>query len=656
MKSLPKNKARLVAQGYSQEEGINYDETFTPVTRMEAIRIFLAYATYMHFIVFQMDVKSVFLNGQLKEEVYMKQTHGFECSEFLDLFYKLDKAVYGLKQAHMAWQNVPHTDDVEGPFGLINNEGTQEQEVQNEQINCHHIEEPLGKNTETSVSELLIPEPVDLNGCSGTKKINMKSLPKNKARLVAQGYSQEEGINYDETFTPVTRMEAIRIFLAYATYMHFIVFQMDVKSVYLNGQLKEEVYMKQTHGFECSEFLDLFYKLDKAVYGLKQAHMAWCCANILWIKSQLSDYDIYYKMVLSRNHSSTKQLNSIQQLIVFSLLTGTKIDIREIIFSDLMTRIMAKLSFKNTPNILSKIIFTKDPSSVLQTELTAFMVDVINHENAVSPLHVSKKKGKKKSQTVTQPKPKSHGLEDFRALLQVKKNSKTKKTSLVQTSIKHLRGKCQWRNLIKPSHCLNPLNLRCQYMNKTKAILQPDTKTMLLTTVAENQALLGDSKDELKDDSENEVFEAGEEMDEDIQEPDNVVTHHAHSTKHQSPLPNKEDVASYADLRVAVEGYYEENFNHRAQTHIVVQNTMNLIDRINKHRVDERAKLLKSLNIVSEILEANSTLKAIMQDMAETYNKTSSNLNGFFSLIKNFDLLGSKSTVEALQAAISAQN
>nr|GEY52727.1 retrovirus-related Pol polyprotein from transposon TNT 1-94 [Tanacetum cinerariifolium] len=417
----------------------------------------------------------------------------------------------------------------------------------------------------------------------------MKSLPKNKARLVAQGYSQEEGINYDETFTPVTRMEAIRIFLAYATYMHFIVFQMDVKSVYLNGQLKEEVYMKQTHGFECSEFLDLFYKLDKAVYGLKQAHMAWCCANILWIKSQLSDYDIYYKM---------------------------------------------------------------DPSSVLQTELTAFMVDVINHENAVSPLHVSKKKGKKKSQTVTQPKPKSHGLEDFRALLQVKKNSKTKKTSLVQTSIKHLRGKCQWRNLIKPSHCLNPLNLRCQYMNKTKAILQPDTKTMLLTTVAENQALLGDSKDELKDDSENEVFEAGEEMDEDIQEPDNVVTHHAHSTKHQSPLPNKEDVASYADLRVAVEGYYEENFNHRAQTHIVVQNTMNLIDRINKHRVDERAKLLKSLNIVSEILEANSTLKAIMQDMAETYNKTSSNLNGFFSLIKNFDLLGSKSTVEALQAAI----
>ncbi|GKE76582.1 retrovirus-related pol polyprotein from transposon TNT 1-94 [Tanacetum coccineum] len=69
---ITKNKTRLVAQGYSQEEGTNYDETFALVARMEAIRIFLAFATYMNFIVFQMDVKSVFLNEKLKEEVYVK--------------------------------------------------------------------------------------------------------------------------------------------------------------------------------------------------------------------------------------------------------------------------------------------------------------------------------------------------------------------------------------------------------------------------------------------------------------------------------------------------------------------------------------------------------------------------------------------------------
>ncbi|GJU68682.1 retrovirus-related pol polyprotein from transposon TNT 1-94 [Tanacetum coccineum] len=96
---VTKNKARLVAQGYSQEEGINYDETFAPVARMEAIKIFLAFATYMNFTVFQMDVKSVFLIGKLKEGVYVKQPPGFESSEFPDYVCKLDKALYRLKQA-----------------------------------------------------------------------------------------------------------------------------------------------------------------------------------------------------------------------------------------------------------------------------------------------------------------------------------------------------------------------------------------------------------------------------------------------------------------------------------------------------------------------------------------------------------------------------
>nr|GEX74026.1 copia protein [Tanacetum cinerariifolium] len=97
-----KNKARLVAQSFSKEEGINYDKTFTLVARIEAIRIFLAFDTYMNFIVYQMDVKSAFLNGKLKEEVYVKQPYGFESSEFPDYVYKLEKAFYGLKQAPRA--------------------------------------------------------------------------------------------------------------------------------------------------------------------------------------------------------------------------------------------------------------------------------------------------------------------------------------------------------------------------------------------------------------------------------------------------------------------------------------------------------------------------------------------------------------------------
>ncbi|GJU33670.1 retrovirus-related pol polyprotein from transposon TNT 1-94 [Tanacetum coccineum] len=118
-----KNKARLVAQGYSQEEGIDYDETFAPVARMEAIRIFLAFATYMNFKVFQMDVKSAFLIGKLKEEVYVKQPPGFESSEFPDYVCKLDKTLYGLKQAPKAWYETLSTFLTQNKFsrGRIDN-------------------------------------------------------------------------------------------------------------------------------------------------------------------------------------------------------------------------------------------------------------------------------------------------------------------------------------------------------------------------------------------------------------------------------------------------------------------------------------------------------------------------------------------------------
>ncbi|GJR28214.1 putative ribonuclease H-like domain-containing protein [Tanacetum coccineum] len=98
-----RNKARLVAQGYTQEEGIDYDEVFAPVARIEAIRLFLAYASFKDFVVYQMDVKSAFLYGKIEEEVYVCQPPGFEDPEFPDRVYKVEKALYGLHQAPRAW-------------------------------------------------------------------------------------------------------------------------------------------------------------------------------------------------------------------------------------------------------------------------------------------------------------------------------------------------------------------------------------------------------------------------------------------------------------------------------------------------------------------------------------------------------------------------
>nr|GFB75679.1 retrovirus-related Pol polyprotein from transposon TNT 1-94 [Tanacetum cinerariifolium] len=101
-----RNKARLVAVGYSQQEGIDYDETFAPVARIEAIRLFLAYAAHKDFTVFQMDAKTAFLNRILKEEVYVGQPPGFVSKQYPYHVYALDKALYGLKQAPQAWYDV----------------------------------------------------------------------------------------------------------------------------------------------------------------------------------------------------------------------------------------------------------------------------------------------------------------------------------------------------------------------------------------------------------------------------------------------------------------------------------------------------------------------------------------------------------------------
>ena len=123
------------------------------------------------------------------------------------------------------------------------------------------------------------------------------TIIRNKARLVVQGYNQEEGIDYDETFAPVARIEAIRLLIAFASHMEFTLYQMDVKSVFLNGLLQEEVFVKQPPCFENNVFPDQVYKLDKALYGLKQAPRAW--------------YDRLSKFLLSHGYSRGKIDNTL---------------------------------------------------------------------------------------------------------------------------------------------------------------------------------------------------------------------------------------------------------------------------------------------------------------------------------------------------------
>ncbi|KAL8156461.1 hypothetical protein AgCh_001526 [Apium graveolens] len=400
---ITRNKARLIVKGYSQQEGIDYDETFAPVDRLEAIRIFLVYAAHKKFTVFQMDVKSAFLNGELEEEVYIEQPPGFVDSKFPHHIYRLDKALYGLKQAPRAWYETLvsfwKVDLTEGQLTKLYSISTMERTylwyrymlmisflvlqmtdfVKGSKNHTKHFQastilkntsqafkkehdvldnsgnsdssNPEGSNSNSEVSksintggalknadgdsmdhgggsssrnqlpsarkwtkshtpDLIIGDPEagvrtrtatsneclyhsflsqtepkkveevlqdadwvqamqeELNEFERNKVWTLLPRPKNrsvvgtkwvfrnktdsdgiitrnKARLVAKGYSQQEGIDYDKTFAPIARLEAIRIFLAYAAHKKFKVFQMDVKN------------------------------LDKALYDLKKAPRAW---------------------------------------------------------------------------------------------------------------------------------------------------------------------------------------------------------------------------------------------------------------------------------------------------------------------------------------------------------------------------------------------
>nr|GFB97834.1 retrovirus-related Pol polyprotein from transposon TNT 1-94 [Tanacetum cinerariifolium] len=137
------------------------------------------------------------------------------------------------------------------------------------------MQEELHKFERLKVWEL-VPRPdkvmvITLKWIYKVKLDELGGILKNKARLVARGYRQEEGIDFEESFTLVARLEAIQIFLAYAAHKNMVVYQMDVKTAFLNGNLREDVYVSQPDGFVDLDNPNHVYKLKKALYGLKQA-------------------------------------------------------------------------------------------------------------------------------------------------------------------------------------------------------------------------------------------------------------------------------------------------------------------------------------------------------------------------------------------------
>ncbi|GKE26274.1 retrovirus-related pol polyprotein from transposon TNT 1-94 [Tanacetum coccineum] len=267
-----------VTKGYAQEEGIDFEESFAPVARLEVVQILVTYAAHKSFPIYQMDVKMTFLNGPLKEEVYVVQPDGFVDPDHLEKVYRLRKALYGLKQALRAW-----TSDPPIPKRYLYQPYDSEyrwtkdhplKQVRGNPSKPVHTRRQLATDPEMCMFALTVKRN-QAKVVMEEQKDEDQTIIRNKARLVAKGYAQEEGIDFEESFAPVARLEAVRIFVAYAAHKSFPIHQMDVKTAFLNGPLKEEVYVTQPDGFVDPEHPEKVYRLRKALYGLKQAPRAW---------------------------------------------------------------------------------------------------------------------------------------------------------------------------------------------------------------------------------------------------------------------------------------------------------------------------------------------------------------------------------------------
>nr|GEV18176.1 retrovirus-related Pol polyprotein from transposon TNT 1-94 [Tanacetum cinerariifolium] len=273
-----RNKSRLVVRGYRQEEGLDFKESFASVARMEAIKIFLAYAAHKSFTVFQMDVKTKFLHGTLKEDVYVCQPEGFIDSDHPSHVYKLKKALYGLKQAPRAWYD-------ELLMFLLHN---------------HFFK--------------------------GTIDPTLFIRRFDNDILVVQVYVDD--IIFGSTHPRLDIVHATRLCARYQakpTEKHL----KEVKRIfrYLRGTVNMGLWYSKDSGFELTEFSDADYAGCKDTFKstssgaqfLDEKLVSWsskkqdctalttteaeyvslsaCCAQVLWMRTQLTDYGFHYNKI-----------------------------------------------------------------------------------------------------------------------------------------------------------------------------------------------------------------------------------------------------------------------------------------------------------------------------------------------------------------------
>ncbi|GJZ01121.1 putative ribonuclease H-like domain-containing protein [Tanacetum coccineum] len=332
-----KNKAHLVAKGYRQEEGLNFEESFAPVARLEAIRIIIANAASKIMTVYQMDVKTVFLNGELKEEVYVSQPEGFVDPDRPHHVYRLKKALYGLKQAPQAWYNTlskfllaqGFSNGVVDPTLFIRTTGKHTLHISQNSRGIFINQSKYAKEI-LKKFDLHNSDPVDTLMVERTKiDKDLSGIPVDQTRY--------RGMYPKDTAMALT---------AYADADHAGC-QDTRRSTSGSAQFLSDKLVSWSSKKQTSTSISS----TEAEY----IAMSGCCAQILWMKSQLSNYDFAYNHVpLYCDNKSAIALycNNVQHS------RSKHIDIRHHFIREQVEKGLVELYFMRTEYQLADI-FTK---------------------------------------------------------------------------------------------------------------------------------------------------------------------------------------------------------------------------------------------------------------------------------------------------------
>ncbi|GJR93419.1 retrovirus-related pol polyprotein from transposon TNT 1-94 [Tanacetum coccineum] len=243
-----RNKSRLVAKGYAQKEGINFEESFAPVARLEAVRLFIAYATHKSFTVYQMDVKTAFLYGPLKEEVYVNQPDGFVDPYHPDKVYRLKKALYGLKQAPRAWYD--------------------------------------------ELSNFLVSE-------GFSKGIQIHQSPRgifiNQAKYAQEILKKHGMTSCDSIGTPMATKHLDADLSAKPTEKHLTAVNRIFR--YLKNTINMGLWYPKDTGFELTAFSDSDHAGCLDSPKVEYVSLSACCAQVLWLRTQLTDYGFHFDKI-----------------------------------------------------------------------------------------------------------------------------------------------------------------------------------------------------------------------------------------------------------------------------------------------------------------------------------------------------------------------